>query len=554
MNSGDFVAAVTLSPSYRRLVTDRWGYVSFWASITLMVAIVFSNVVLWPALVALVNVRPSRFLKAVVNCRWKYVTMWVLTAALVVAAGVQTEGLDLVFVTKRLGRQIVALMPAMYFLTIKPSLLPQSFYLELITFHKFLSRVVVVFAVLHGIFYTVIYYQNATLFKLWKTANLLGIGALAVFLAMALLSLAPVRRRTYELFYQSHVIGAWICIPMIRYHSRPRCDLYMGMCAALLLYQVLARLWCTRSCKLRVQYVSPTLLLVTIPKEHLGYSRQFMSWRLASHLRLGGSILNPVNWVRSSHPYTIASLPEDGELKLVVRPGDYRIKMRQQYSIYGPHRSVPDYLLNQIHDLMIRRTLIVVGGAGIAFGAPMMRYLRLHGADVRMLWVMRDPYDARVLPQLGLNNEVAAGNIEIYYTGESLVNKDRHDMSGDENLTVGISDSTCDDHDYGFSTINSATRHPGLASRLVRGDKVLSEYASFMANTRPHLNLRLKSWLYGYSPDSDDCCCADRVIDSCAEDRLGSWVMACGSQPLCHTAEKWATDAGLSFFQDSFSL
>ena len=191
MNSGDFVAAVTLSPSYRRLVTDRWGYVSFWASIILMVAIVFSNVVLWPALVALVNVRPSRFLKAVVNCRWKYVTMWVLTAALVVAAGVQTEGLDLVFVTKRLGRQIVALMPAMYFLTIKPSLLPQSFYLELITFHKFLSRVVVVFAVLHGIFYTVIYYQNATLFKLWKTANLLGIGALAVFLAMALLSLRP---------------------------------------------------------------------------------------------------------------------------------------------------------------------------------------------------------------------------------------------------------------------------------------------------------------------------------------------------------------------------
>lgn len=542
--------------SYRRHVTDKYGYISFGLAIALMALIVFCNGILGPVFFTMVNEKPTEGRKLLLRTPWLRISMWTLTLGILVASVAETNRLNLIYLAKRLGRVSLALMPPLYLLIMRPSLLPRSLYLQLVPIHKFLSRVVVIASVIHGVLYGVIYYQKDSLNKLSKTPNVLGILALVVFVAMALSAFARWRRRFFELFYQIHVLGAWISLPMLRWHSRPRSDAYLGMCAGILAFQVIAKLWMTCTTRLRVQYISSTLLLIEIPKSQLS-PRRFWAWPVASHVRLSRSIANPLNWVRSSHPYTIASLPDDNSLKLVVRPGDFKLKMRRDYSVFGPHDCIPNYVMHQIHSFLVRRVLFVIGGAGIAFGAPMLRYVRMHGADVRMLWVMRDPYDARVLPQLGLHEEVLRGNIEIYYTGESIVQSDKEadDYAvEDSTLTIDMSDDCCNENNDGMRTIRSATRHPGVASRRVRKDPLLSQYALYMANSRPHLNLRLKSWLYGYPLDTMDCCCADRAIDACAEDKLGAWVMSCGNEQLSSTAEKWSNEAGVCYFQDSFTL
>lgn len=542
--------------SYRRYVTDKYGYISFGLAIALMALIVICNAVLGPVFFTMVNQKPSSGRRIILRLKWTSISLWSLSFGILVASTAETNSFDLIYLAKRLGRIALALMPLLYLLSMRPSLLPRSFYLQLVHIHKFLSRMVVIASVIHGILYAVIYYQKNTLSKLKKTQNVLGILALLVFVGMALTAFARWRRRFFELFYQIHFVGAWISLPMLRWHSRPRSDAYLAMCAGLLAFQVIAKLWMTCTTKIRVQYISSTLLLIDIPKSQLA-PRRFWAWPIASHVRLSRSIANPLNWVRSSHPYTIASLPDDNSLKLVVRPGDFKLKLRRDYSVFGPHECVPNHVMHQIHSYLVRRVLFVIGGAGIAFGAPMLRYIRMHGADVRMLWVMRDPYDARVLPQLGLHEEVLRGNIEIYYTGESINHNDKeadgHAVE-DSTLTIAMSDDCCTEDIGVMGTIVSATRHPSVASRRVRRDPLLSQYASFMANSRPHLNLRLKSWLYGYSLDATDCCCADRAIAACPEDKLGAWVMSCGSEQLSSTAEKWSNEAGVCYFQDSFTL
>lgn len=538
--------------AYRRLVTNRFGYYTFLAIAAVLIILTLFNSIFGPVLITMANEKPSRRPRQILlYLPWMKVMLWTLTLALCFFAVYDTEGMNIVYVAKRLGRMIVAAMPAMYLLTMRPSLLPRTFYLHVVSVHKFISRFVVILSVIHGLAYCYIYYSTNVFHKVYKRDNLLGIGSLFFFVGMGLTGISRLRRHFYEFFYRFHVIGAWLVLPMLHWHSRPRSDGYLLICGALMFYQVAAKIWFSCNTKLRVQYVSSTLLLIEIPKAGLR-GKNWWNWSVAAHLRLSDNIINPVKWIYSSHPYTIASLPEDGSIKLVVRPGDFSLRLRRNYTIFGPHSCLPNYLLQQIHSLMVSRVLLVIGGAGIAFGAPVMRYLRMHGAQVRMVWVMRDPYDARVLPQIGLHEETLAGNIEIYYTGDARRLADAYEE--DDDLTIGISESACDEHSGEMGTIRSATRHPGVASKRVRGDPLLSQYALFMANSRPHLNMRLKSWLYGYSMGANECCCADRAVDSCIEDTLGAWVMSCGNEQLSDSARSWAENAGVGYFADTFSL
>lgn len=529
--------------TYFRNDNGKWGFVAFMLTVAFMVLVVVGNAVLSPVFFVMINERPSRARNKLLHWPWLKSGLWVLSVLVVGCCLAQTDGFNLRIIAKRLGRLCVALMPPLYFVILYPSPLPRSFYLQLLPIHKFLARLVVVFAIVHGAVYAWAYYQYDLLFKLKKWPNILGILALLVFVGMAVTSFHQVRRRAFELFYQSHIIGSWLCLPLLRWHSRPRADWYLYACLAVLVCQIGLKIHYSCTTKLRVQFVSPTMLLVIIPKTQLPASK-FWNWPVASHLRLSGPYRNPLNWVRSTHPYTIASLPDDNSLKLVVRPGDYKVKMREDYTIFGPHACLPNYILHQIHSRLTRRILIVVGGTGIAFGAPMMRYVRLHGCDCKLIWAMRDPMDAKVLPQLGLHEDVLDGNVEIYYTGESLKTQDGDNMIlDDELLSVRTSDDCYDEEG----------NRPGNTRRVNR-DPVLSQYAEFMYNSRPHLNLRLKLWIYGYTVDERDCCCADRILESRPEDRLGAWVFACGNPNLCKSTRGWAESAGIGYFEDSFTL
>ena len=75
---------------------------------------------------------------------------------------------DLTYLVKRLGRVAVALLPISYFLTLRPSPLPQTLYLQLLPMHKILTRLVVLFVTLHAFIYVYIYYETNKLQKLFE--------------------------------------------------------------------------------------------------------------------------------------------------------------------------------------------------------------------------------------------------------------------------------------------------------------------------------------------------------------------------------------------------
>lgn len=533
---------MNLDPSaYFRNVHGKWGFIAFILTVSFLFLVVVGNAVLGPVFFVIMNERPSKARNKLLNWPWIKTGLWIMIAVLTACCLCDTN-FDLRMIAKRLGRVCVVLMPPLYFVTLRPSPLPHSFYLQLLPIHKFLSRFVVLMALAHGVVYTYVYFQRNMLHKLHTVPNVLGMLATLVFVAMGVTSFYRVRRRAFELFYQTHIIGSFICLPFIRWHAHPRVDYYLLMCLAILVFQIWLKIRKSCTTKLRVQFVSPSMLLITIPKALIPPSKLW-NWQVASHIRLSGPFKNPLNWIRSTHPYTIASLPDDNSIKLVVRPGDYEIRMRREYTLFGPHACVPSYILHQIHSSLTKRVLIVIGGTGIAFGAPMMRYVSMHGTECRLVWAIRDPLDAKVLPQLGLHDEVLDGNVEIYYTGESLTKEQGVNMIvNDELLSVRTSDDCYDEQ---------STRP---LNRSFTKDPILSQYSKFMYNSRPHLNLRLKLWLYGHKVDERDCCCADRVLETTPEDRLGAWLFACGTQNLCKSTKEWAENAGIGYFEDTFTL
>lgn len=521
----------------RKLLTAKWGWRAFISAIVAMVIIVLANAVLAPIFNAKINEKPSLLRRRTFKLAWSKFGLLLWTFSILVMSVIETHQ-DLTYLVKRLGRVSVALMPPMYLLTLRPSPLPRTFYLQVIPMHKWLSRIVVFLSFWHGVLYAYIYYEQGTFSKLKKPANIYGIIALFCFLMMAYTGWYWFRRRHYEPFYSFHVISAWACVFLVYAHSRPPATGYMAMCLFCLLFQVVFRIWCTGRVRLRVQYVSPTLLLVDIPKSQL--PGRLWKWSPAAHVRISGLLTNPFTWIHSSHPYTIANLSDDPTLRLVVRPGDYKPKMRRDYSIFGPQRSIPTYLEKQIQRRMLRRVLFVTGGSGIAFAAPIMRYLQLYGIETHLIWAIRDPYDARVLPSLKLHENMLEGRIEVYFTGEPPESIPSSETE-DSNLTISTSDF-CDD------CIATPT------SRRVLRDDILRHYTPYMYNSRPHLNLRHKTWLYGYDNEDDDCCCADRLIDSCDEDQLGAWVFSAGGPQLVREARRWADQSGICFFEEPFSL
>lgn len=524
----------------RRAVTAKWGLISVATATAIIVFVSLLNGFLVP-----VVVRPKapaaghRRSRRPIVASWMKVVMAAWIGAIAYFAVVQTD-MRLDYFIKRLGRIAMSLLPPLYFLTMRPSPLPRTLYLQVLPFHRWVSVVVIVLSTLHAIAYSYFYHRNGVLMdKILQPSNLMGVVALASYLLVGLTSYF--RYKNYDFFYLVHIINAWGTLYLLQRHSRPRSNGYLAACLAILVYQVIFRIVYTANSRIRVQYVTNTLMLVTIPKAHL--PRRFWVWSPGSHVRLSGPIYNPINWFKSSHPYTIASLPDESDLKLVVRKGNFPLKLRRTYSIYGPHTAIPKYLMQQLADGKIKRVLFVAGGSGIAFSAPVFRYFRVHGVDLRMVWAIRNPYDVKVLKLLQLQDEVLRGSIEIFYTGAQAIDE------AEDAFELDISDGCGALQNEPLPPAGDGSKEPQKFR-----DPLVRQCAAHMSHARPHLDLRLKSWLYGLAADDEDCCCADRLIEVNEQNREGAWVIATGNPALVQDAEVWARRAGVCFFQEEFSM
>lgn len=538
----------------RSQVTNKYGDITFYSSIAFLIIVTLSYI-LSPRLsidhkswlpLRYTTKRPSRpprlpLIPTLLICS--------VGIAYLIFAETQQE---FVFLAKRLGRVPVALYPIVYFLSMRPSPLPQTFYLQLIPLHKWLSRIIVVILFAHVVVYVAVYIHLNKLKKLTEWGNISGIFAYMLLLLLGASSLKWFRRSCYNIFYAIHYFTSVITLPMIFYHSKTT-HWYMVLCGLLLGLQAVYRIAVSKHIKLPVQYVSPSLYFISIPKKDLPRSLQNY-YEPGSHLRISNPLYYPSTWFQSSHPYTIASLPSDENLTLVVRKTRYGIKLRKLYAVTGPYGSIPRPFFQDVTRGLVKRVLFVAGGSGIAFTAPIMRHLRAHGIPVKLIWAIRDINEVTILNTLGLSEAALVDNqVEVYVTHSGHYGKPLwYVPNDDDNLDIDIDEDCCGGGDA--SQTSPLLRTSTNDKRILPYSVESSFYSRIIFNSRPVLNLRIKSWLHGVPVDGDACCCLDRLMMFGPMDTAGQWVLASGTETLIRETETWANKNEFAFFKDEFSL
>lgn len=343
----------------------------------------------------------------------------------------------------------MALMPPLLFLTLRPSPLPNTLYLALLPFHKWIARIVVLASFLHSIFYAYVMYNNHVLIeKMKKPANLYGLAAMCLFILIVFSSVSMVRRKTYKVFYYIHYVSTWLVVVLIHKHARPGVPYYTAMNAAILVAQIIYRLHVTRVSRATIVKISPSLTLVEFPIEGVVVKPKYP----AAHVRL--SLCHERSFIVNlfkrfmmplQHPFTIANLPHDDKIQLIIKSNKFPLINNGKYYVTGAFEPVINFLtkprnlqdsltqyrnfrfksqallkspLNYIVDS--QRVMILVGGTGISFGLPLLRILNFNGCLVRLKWVIRDFRDLKILNHIKNNFE----GMEVYITSQDTREED----------------------------------------------------------------------------------------------------------------------------------
>lgn len=355
-------------------------------------------------------------------------------------------GRDLIQITKRMGRLSVALMPPLLFLSLRPSPLPETLYLGLLPIHKWMSRVVVIESLLHTIFYLWFMCSRGKLMRVFKPANFYGVIAMLLFGLIAVTSLSEVRRRNFQLFYYVHYVSTWGTVVLLHFHARPSIPFYTTLNVAILLWQIIYRISRTHVTTVTAVPISPSLTLIEFPKDDLKSKPVLPS----GHVRISRQHRDWLKWifhqlVPLQHPYTIASLPTDETVKLIVRNGHFPLVSNSRYRVTGAFEPKLNFmskvslsqslgitdasgninsasLLNSplTYAVHARRAIICVGGSAISFALPLLRVLNFNGVTVKLIWVSRDYRDLKILNHFKHNFE----GMEIYVSGSTGTDQD----------------------------------------------------------------------------------------------------------------------------------
>lgn len=250
------------------------------------------------------------------------------------------------------------------------------------TFHQLLGRVILTLLYLHVSFYLNFYIQKDLLSSKIKEAYIIcGILAILSLTTIGTTALAPIRQRSYRLFYIIHVALAAIVLPVLFFHVS-HIRLYLYEAAAIYGVNVLSRNWSSKRVHGTLRALPNTNLIeIKIPLPGSSEEKYLRRWEAAQHayLSLPGQALSRTF---RSNPFSITSTPStDGQLRFVARVLDGNtarlaheanapVSMRQ-LTIEGPYG-----LRNHSQNLLqYDRILFVAGGIGGTFIVPLYRQL-----------------------------------------------------------------------------------------------------------------------------------------------------------------------------------
>lgn len=340
---------------------------------------------------------------------------------------------DLIVLGKRLGKIVAVALPTVFFLTLRPSPLPNTLYLVLLPIHKWLSRLVIIQSILHTIIYCGYFQFKGSWEKAIKTQNLYGWAALLGFVIIMITSFLAFRTRYYKFFYIQHYVWSWIIVICIQLHARPvKATPYTIANILILIAQIAYRLSLSsvtsHKSDVKVTNMSPNLALVEFPNyllkcksispgAHVRLTEYASSWIVRAYRQL----------IPNYHPYTLVSLPLDKNQKLIVRRGNFQIQNNHKYVICGSYdptllflstknKSKSNFSISKLR-INARRVLVIVGGSAISFALPILRVMNYHGVPIKIVWVIKDFRDITILKHF--DGFIHGDDFEIFVTGSS---------------------------------------------------------------------------------------------------------------------------------------
>ncbi|KAJ8103790.1 hypothetical protein POJ06DRAFT_242787 [Lipomyces tetrasporus] len=515
--------SIDLTPSneakkFRRAVTHKYGNATLVVSFIVLV------------LIAVRAVSLGRLPKPLQHPFPLFLSVSLCAFVLALLSFLETHD-DYLYLTKRLGRVAASAMPALYFLSLRPSPIPRESYLRLLPLHIWLARIIICLSTLHGILYIGYWAQVGNLAKIFEWANLLGVLVALGFFLTLVVSLRYFRRHNHELFFKTHYLFAWACVPILAYHARPQIWVIVFYLAVFLVGQLTQRHFFGQVVRLSVRRISPRMNVVTLPRNL--FPKYFSP---GAHVRIAPTYLMSRFWfLAASHPYTIASLASDEEsVRLIVKPGKrFQLSDDDECIIYGPYPSVTydGFADSQQTAQPSRRIVVITGGVGISFAAPIVTSLRRTHSKIKLLWAARSNEDIILLKILGLGDvdvfisPEAAAEIEDTFLPEIGEPSDGKTLRAVEDESIELSSNlNTDDLDH-VSRSDDFIKH--------RNIKVIYE--------RMNIEEELKAFR-----DS-----VDAGLDS---DNSSMCVISCGSRKLVGECSRWGKKLGAKVIEELYEI
>ncbi|KAL2752132.1 hypothetical protein ACRALDRAFT_1078195 [Sodiomyces alcalophilus JCM 7366] len=407
--------------------------------------------------------------------QWVLGTLWFLW---LFAFCVMGTGKDYMHFTKRLGMIAVSQFPLQYLLALK-SFSPVAWALgssheALNSYHRTLAQVINALLSLHAVFYLNYFIQVGILRRrLFAPIVFAGVLAFLCLTAMLTTASASLRRRSYRLFFLTHLFAAFT-IPALIYYHAPSARSYVVAGLGVLLVDLAARRLRTIPARASLETISGTNLIkivAAIPRRHLAAFHAGP----ASHVYLSipadtrpsaGSLLFECLY----NPFTVAAVTDDGAatvgVTLVARQRSgpltrhlgqlaYQHRFPQEssrsaiptsggsdgtakvaLSLDGPYGVISRRYANLLDPASLDRILLVAGGVGATFCVPLYRAFRADhpGVQVDLVWALRGAGDATWAVSHDAAGEEKPSilddqNVHIYLTGETSADSARLDAS-----------------------------------------------------------------------------------------------------------------------------
>jgi hypothetical protein len=238
---------------------------------------------------------------------------------------------DYLHLTKRFGQIGASQLPIHYLLAMRAPYSPVQWltrcsHEQLKVSHQILGRITFLLFILHGVFYFNFFILSGFLAKRIKDWDVIwGLVSIILFATISTTALAFVRRKSYRVFYISHIaIANFIILPLWLHVSHIRIYVYQAILVEALhlvfralrlkLYQGTIRLLPgTNLIQIRIPLPAKSSALNWKPGQHVYLSKP---WGKAS----APSFYQQWLMTNKTNPFTIASIPgKDKELLLVAR-------------------------------------------------------------------------------------------------------------------------------------------------------------------------------------------------------------------------------------------